>query len=140
MVSPTHTWSPQELTIVLFLLCISFSSAVVSQPPDTEIKCGSCPCGNSCGEQLPPPSPPLPPPPPPPVLPLPEISSPEDCSPPPSPPPRPRPPPTPPPPRFFYVPGVPSDVYYYDSAAQNKAVGLLALAGLGALSFTMVFG
>ncbi|TKY56734.1 phosphatidylinositol 4-kinase beta [Spatholobus suberectus] len=119
---------------------------LVSQPTYTEIKCGSCPCGNPCDEQLL--SPPPPPPSPPPLL-LPEISSPQNCdqSPPPpppsqSPPPPPsRPPPTPPPPRFIYVTGVPGDAYAnYYSAAQNRVVGLLLLAGLGALSVTMLFG
>ncbi|KAL5126838.1 hypothetical protein HKD37_14G039374 [Glycine soja] len=166
MVSSTKSWTPQKLTIVLLLFCITISSPVeantfsskldqslVSQPTHTEIKCGSCPCGNPCDEQLlsPPPPPPASPPP----LFLPEISSPtppESCDdssplPPPPPPSRPpppppsRPPPTPPPPRFIYVTGVPGDGYaYYYSAAQNRVVGLLVFAGLGALSVTMLFG
>ncbi|KAL9332514.1 hypothetical protein ACSQ67_002124 [Phaseolus vulgaris] len=156
MASPTLSLRPQNPTILLFLLCISFSysvqEVVISSkkldldqplyppPAETEIKCGSCPCGDTCGEQLPPPPPPTPPPclsPPPP--------------PPPPPPPSPPPPPKfptcpqncnplrpPPPPRFVYVPvpGVPKPntwVYYY-SGAENRAVGLLVLASLGGLS------
>ncbi|ESW13881.1 hypothetical protein PHAVU_008G234100 [Phaseolus vulgaris] len=160
MVSPTKTWSPQKLTIVLLLFCVTISSPIyaitsstkldqplASQQPYTEVKCGSCPCGSPCDEQLLP-SPPPPPPSPPPLL-LPEISSPQICdeSPPPPPPPRrrppppSRPPPTPPPPRFIYVTGSPGDAYaYYYSAAQNRVVELLVLALLGALSVTMLFG
>ncbi|OIW14174.1 hypothetical protein TanjilG_21314 [Lupinus angustifolius] len=156
MVSPTVSWSEQKLTIImLFLLFISFSSQVeaitsskkLDQPPDTEIKCESCPCGDICGEQSPPP-----PPPPPPL--------PQPCAPPPSPPPLPPPPPKlpscpgncnpsprpPPPPRFIYVP-VPGNanpakpytwIYYY-SGAENIAAGFLVLVGLGLLSITMLF-
>lgn len=158
MVSPNKIWSPQKLTIVLLLFCITISSPVgastssskldqplVSQPAYTEIKCGSCPCGSPCDEQLL--SPPPPSPSPPPLL-LPEISSPQGCdqSPPPPPSRPPPPPPTrppPPPPRFIYVTGAPGDGYpYYNyySAAQNRVVEVLLLAGLGALSITMLFG
>ncbi|OIW02673.1 hypothetical protein TanjilG_29449 [Lupinus angustifolius] len=147
MVSP-------KLTTLLFLFCISLSSIVEattsSSKLDTEIKCGSCPCGNPCDEQLPPPPPPPPQNPPPQPQPLPEISSPENCDlpppllslpPPPPPPPPSRPPPTPPPPpRFIYITGVPADAYNYDSAAQNRVVGLLVLACLEALLVTMLFG
>ncbi|KAK7321507.1 hypothetical protein VNO77_32229 [Canavalia gladiata] len=152
MVSPTKIWrSPQKLTIVLLLFSITFSSTVEATTSShkldqslVEIKCGSCPCGNPCSEQLPPPPPPSSPPP----LLLPDISSPQSCDPsppppPPPPPPRPpsRPPPTPPPPRFIYVTGVPGDAYAnYYSGAPNRAVRLLILAGLGALSITMLFG
>ncbi|KAG5081247.1 hypothetical protein JHK86_005312 [Glycine max] len=159
MVSPpTKSLTPQKLTIVVLLLfCITISSPVYantfsskldqslsSQPTHTEIKCGSCPCGSPCDDQLLSPPPPSPPP-----LFLPDISSPtppESCDdssplPPPPPPSSSRPPPTPPPPRFIYVTGVPGDAYaYYYSAAQNRLVGLLVLAGLGALSVTMLFG
>ncbi|KAK7276268.1 hypothetical protein RIF29_17406 [Crotalaria pallida] len=159
MVSPTQFLSPPKLTTLLFLFCISFSSLVEattnSSKFDTEIKCGSCPCGNPCDEILPPPPPPPSPQTPPPQLqpePLPEISSPENCDPPPpppllpppppppSPPPPPpsRPPPTPPPPRFIYITGMPADAYNYYSAAQNRVVGLLVLACLQALLVTMV--
>ncbi|CAL0307644.1 unnamed protein product [Lupinus luteus] len=151
MVSPTHILSsPKKLTTLLFLFCISLSSLVeartTSNKLDTEIKCGSCPCGNPCDEQLPPP-PPLPQTPPP--QPLPEISSPLSCDlppppspslPPPPPPPPSRPPPTPPPPRFIYITGGPADAYNYYSASQNRVVGLLLLACLEALFVTMVFG
>ncbi|KAK7387384.1 hypothetical protein VNO78_28150 [Psophocarpus tetragonolobus] len=157
MASPTLSLWSQKPTIVLFLICISFSYSVeaitssnkLDQPvfpptADTEIKCGSCPCGDTCGEQLAPP----PPSPPPPCLSPPPSPSP---SPPPPPPPPPSPPPPkypscpqncnplpPPPPRFVYVPvpGVPKPytwVYYY-SAADNRGVRFLVLAGLGGLS------
>ncbi|KAG4975125.1 hypothetical protein HKD37_11G032452 [Glycine soja] len=153
MASPTPSLWPQKPTIVLLLICISFSHSysveeaitsskkldqpVFPPPAYTEIKCGSCPCGDTCGEQLPPPppqpSPPPPPPclsppPPPPSPPPPKIPScPQNCNPLP-----------PPPPRFVYVPvpGVPKPytwVYYY-SAAENRGVGLIVLAGLGGLS------
>ncbi|BAT81238.1 leucine-rich repeat extensin-like protein 5 [Vigna umbellata] len=161
MVPSTKSLSPQKLAAVLLLLCVTISSSVhaitystkleqpqVSPQPYTEIKCGSCPCGSPCDEELlsPPPPPPSPPP-----LSLPEISSPQICdeSPPPPPPPPPRlrpppsrPPPTPPPPpRFIYVIAPPGDAYaYYYSAVQNRVVGLLVLAGLGALSVTVLFG
>ncbi|KAL2317236.1 hypothetical protein Fmac_031112 [Flemingia macrophylla] len=151
MMSRTKSWSPQKISIVLLLLfCVTISSKLdqppVSQPSYTEIKCGSCPCGSPCDDQLL--SPPPPPPPSPPPLLLPDISSPLSCdqSPPPPPPSKPppplRPPPTPPPPRFIYVTGVPGDAYpaYYYSAAQNRVVGFLFLLGLGALSVTMLFG
>ncbi|KAE9606116.1 hypothetical protein Lalb_Chr10g0104481 [Lupinus albus] len=82
MVSPTQVLSLPKLTTLLFLFCISFSSLVEattsSSKLDTEIKCGSCPCGNPCDEQIPPPPPP-PQKPPPPPQPLPESSSPENC-------------------------------------------------------------
>ncbi|KAK7305722.1 hypothetical protein VNO77_43632 [Canavalia gladiata] len=162
MATPTQSWRPQKPTIVLFLLCISFSYSVeeaitsskkldqpvVAPPTDTEIKCGSCPCGNSCGEQLPPPPSPSPPPPPPPSLPPP--------SPPPPSPPHPKysscpqncnpllPLPPPPPPRFIYVP-MPGDVpkpytwVYYYSGAESRAVGWFVLAGLGGLSMVTLF-
>ncbi|KEH28250.1 hypothetical protein MtrunA17_Chr5g0435061 [Medicago truncatula] len=154
MVSPKH--SSQIFTIVLlfFITINAYSSSkldqlsLASKPLDVEIKCGSCPCGNPCDEQLSPPQPP--PTPPPESLPLPEYSSPINSNPPPSPPqqpsspppppPRSRPPPTPPPPRFIYVSGEPTDVYYYYSAAQNRAVGFMVLACLGAMSITIIFG
>ncbi|KAK7285240.1 hypothetical protein RJT34_20004 [Clitoria ternatea] len=152
MASPTQSWRPQKPAIVLFLLCISFSYSIeeaiitsskkldqpgFAPPADTEIKCGSCPCGNTCGEQVPPPlPPPSPPPPPPPPSPPPP--------PPPSPPPPPKYPSCPPPPRFIYVP-VPRDVpkpytwVYYYSAAENRAAGLLVLACLEGLLMAMLF-
>ncbi|XP_061370249.1 uncharacterized protein LOC133312968 [Gastrolobium bilobum] len=155
MVTPTQSWRPQKPTIVLLLLCISLESSVEeaitsSKKLDTDMKCGSCPCGNTCSEQLPPPPPPpcSPPPsspPPPPPLPPPSPSPP-----PPPPPPKypscpencnpllPLSPPPPPPPRFIYVPvpGQPKPytwVFYY-SGAEKRVVGLLVLAALGALS------
>ncbi|KAE9615061.1 hypothetical protein Lalb_Chr04g0251311 [Lupinus albus] len=147
MVSPTQILSsPRKHTTLLFLFCISFSSLVEattsSSKLDTEIKCGSCPCGNPCEKELPPP-PQTPPP-----QPLPEISSPQSCdllsppspSLPPPPPPPSRPPPTPPPPRFIYITSVPADAYNYSSASQNRVVGLLVLACLEAVLVTMVFG
>ncbi|KAK7300704.1 hypothetical protein RJT34_11552 [Clitoria ternatea] len=160
MVSSTKCWSPQKLTIVLVFVCIAFSylveantfSSKLDKPIDTEIKCGSCPCGNPCSDEQLAPPPPSPSPPPPPPLFLPEISAPENCDPlpPPSPPPPPpppppsRPPPTPPPPRFIYVtgaPALPGDAYAnYFSAASNREVRLLVLAGLIALLITMLFG
>ncbi|KAG4920344.1 hypothetical protein AAZX31_18G038600 [Glycine max] len=157
MASPTLSLWPQKPTIVLFLICVSFSYSVeeaitsskkldqpVFPPPAyTEIKCASCPCGDTCGEQLPPPPPPSPPPPcqsPPPLLPSPPPPPPQSPPPPkfPSCPQNCNPLPPPPPPRFVYVPvpGVPKPytwVYYY-SAAENRGVGFLVLAGLGGLS------
>ncbi|TKY47415.1 formin protein 3 [Spatholobus suberectus] len=164
MASPILSLGHQKPTTVLFLICISYSYSVegaitfskkldqpVFPPPaDTEIKCGSCPCGSTCVEQLPPPPPPpcLPPPspplppsqppplpssPPPPKYP----SCPQNCN--------PLLPPSPPPPRFVYVPvpGVPKPytwVYYY-SGAESRAVGvgLLVLVGLGGLSMATLF-
>nr|XP_027191725.1 leucine-rich repeat extensin-like protein 3 [Cicer arietinum] len=156
----------QKSTIVLFLflICIPFSSStieetiitspkkldypVVAQPPsNTEIKCGSCPCGDTCGDQSPPPPPPLPPcqPPPP---------SPPPPSPPPPPPKYPscpqncNPSPPPPPPRFIYVPAPgqtnqpkPYWIYYYSGAEKNRAMNFLVLVLGGGLSIaTTVFG
>ncbi|CAL0301440.1 unnamed protein product [Lupinus luteus] len=138
------------LTItMLFFFSISLSSQVealtLDQPGYTEIKCESCPCGDTCGTQIPPPPPPLPPlpqpcPPPPSPPPLPKLPScPGTCN------PSPRSPP-PPPPRFIYVP-VPGNanpekpytwIYYY-SGAENRTVGYLVMACLGLLS-TMLFG
>ncbi|PNX76366.1 hypothetical protein L195_g032313 [Trifolium pratense] len=165
MASPTHNWRTQKITLVLLIICISFSSSfeeaiitspkkldypVVGQPADyTEIKCGSCPCGSTCGDQSPPPPPPPPSPPPP--------CEPPTPPPPPPPPPPPSPPPPPPkcpqncnpllpppPPRFIYVP-VPGQVnqpkpywIYYYSGAENRVGSLLVLA-LGLLIAT-VFG
>ncbi|KAI4307630.1 hypothetical protein L6164_030798 [Bauhinia variegata] len=144
MASPTQTWCPHKLTIMLLFFILSFSfpiqastSEKVDQPVATpptgaeEVKCGSCPCANPCVQQLPPPPPP---PPPSPSL--------QNCNPPP-PPPSPPPPRPPPPPRFTYVTGAPGNVYtweYYYSAAQNRAVGLLLLAAMALLSINMVFG
>ncbi|CAL5203182.1 unnamed protein product [Lathyrus oleraceus] len=164
MASLTHNWRTEKATIVLlFIICISFSSSVeetiitspkkldypvVDQPAQyTDVKCGSCPCGYTCADQSPPPSPlpcqPPPPPPPPPPSPP---------SPPPPPPPPKYPscpqncnPVPPPPPRFIYVP--PSQVnqpkpywIYYYSGAENKGVNLLVLALGGGLSIATVFG
>ncbi|KAI4299575.1 hypothetical protein L6164_033020 [Bauhinia variegata] len=150
----------QMMLLLLFFCIISFSfpvvakssekleQPVVTQPPmNTEVKCGSCPCGYPCGQQLDPPSPPPPPPP--------SIRDSENCSPPPPPPPptptlSPPPLPTPSPPRFIYVTGEPGIVSQtnpnpynwgdYHSAAQKRDVGLLLLAALALLSFTMVSG
>ncbi|MED6121482.1 hypothetical protein PIB30_030551 [Stylosanthes scabra] len=165
--SSSSSSSAHIIIVHIFLLCIpSFSlslvhaittsnklnqpASVVALPPDAaQIKCGSCPCGDTCDQQLsppPPPPPPLPqpcpPPPPPPSPPLPpppppkSPSCPQNCN-----------PLSPPPPRFIYVP-VPGQVnqpkpttwIYYYSAAENRGVGWLVLVGLGALSLTTVFG
>jgi len=166
MASPTHNLRIQKVTIVLLIISISFSSSteetlitspkkldypVVVPPPEyTEVKCGSCPCGQTCGDQSPPPPPP-PPPCQPPTLPPPP-PPPPPCPPPPLPPPpapkcpqncNPLLPSPPPPPRFVYVPvpGQPKPYWiYYYSGAESRAVNFLVLALGGGLLIATVFG
>ncbi|KAK4426564.1 hypothetical protein Salat_1425000 [Sesamum alatum] len=114
---------------VLITASVSFATKVDDDIPDPSIKCGECPCGNPCNQQLPPP--PLPPssPPPPPALPPPPPPPPPEqyCSPPP-------PPPRfvytastspPPPPRWIYVTADPRNSHpfnlqIYSNAAHDR--------------------
>ncbi|XVF20642.1 hypothetical protein REPUB_Repub12eG0018800 [Reevesia pubescens] len=144
MVPHTHQKNSQSLLIIFLILSISFPiipinastkkleeivPIVVPQAPTTEIKCGTCPCVNPCGQQsLSPPQPPPPPPPPPPRF--------TYCN------PLPMPPPPPPPPRFYYVTGVPGQLYtadpddrwtFFSSSGRNVVGILLLLFGYGLL-------
>ncbi|PON81387.1 hypothetical protein TorRG33x02_228120 [Trema orientale] len=106
---PPQRWSPQRVSLVLLLLLFfSFVSSSNTESPTittsdddeyhTGIKCGSCPCVNPCGQQLPPP-----PPPPPPKTPY--------CSPVTLP---------PPPPRFVYVTSLPEQPYQANIIPNNN--------------------
>ncbi|XP_023528316.1 leucine-rich repeat extensin-like protein 3 [Cucurbita pepo subsp. pepo] len=134
---------PLSLSFLFLFLHLADSqpfSPVDPQDPNSEIKCGSCPCSNPCVKQFPPPPPPPPPP---------------NCKPalpPPPPPPRfiytalsP-----PPPPRFIYTTGVPGNLYqidannrwyYFSGTTRNRpATAVLVVAlGCGALNL-MAFG
>ncbi|CAI9110595.1 OLC1v1010649C1 [Oldenlandia corymbosa var. corymbosa] len=80
-----------KLTMILFLVNLVAIHAnsnenndradLVESMPKTSMKCGECPCGNPCSQELPPPSPPPPAPAPPP-------KTTQNCA--------------PPPPRFYY--------------------------------------
>ncbi|XWS75556.1 hypothetical protein CRYUN_Cryun01aG0100400 [Craigia yunnanensis] len=146
MVPHTHKKNPQSLLIVFLFFSISFPipinastkkleeivPVVVPQAPTTEIKCGTCPCVNPCGQQSLPP--PLPPPPPPP-LPPPSFTY---CNTLPMP---------PPPPRFYYVTGVPGQLYtadpddrwtFFSNAGRNVAGILFLLFGYGLLGLLTI--
>ena len=139
MVPHRHQKNPQSLLIVFLILSISFPipinastkklqeivPVVVPQAPTTEIKCGTCPCVNPCGQQSLPP--PLPPPP--------RFTY---CNPLPM---------TPPPPRFYYVTGVPGQLYtadpddrwtFFSKAGRNVIGILLLLFGHGLLGLLTI--
>ncbi|XVE72187.1 hypothetical protein DITRI_Ditri11bG0018800 [Diplodiscus trichospermus] len=147
MVPHTHHKSnPQSLLIAFLFLSISSPipinastkkleevvvPEVVPQVPTTEIKCGTCPCVNPCGQQS------LPPPPPPPRPPPPRFTY---CNPPPV---------SPPPPRFYYVTGVPGQLYttdpdhdrwtFFSNAGRNVVGILLLLFGYGLLGMLTIY-
>ncbi|GKV47110.1 hypothetical protein SLEP1_g54035 [Rubroshorea leprosula] len=105
----------------------------VPQVPDTEMKCGECPCVNPCSQQSKPPPPP-PPPPPKSIY----------CN-----------PLAPPPPRFVYVTGVPGqgqgqgqgqpyrtdgdEWRFYSAAERNLVMRLWSLLGYGVLGLLMTW-
>ncbi|XXG83984.1 hypothetical protein AAC387_Pa10g1610 [Persea americana] len=108
------------LFVVVFVITsvipISGDQPTVPSPITAEIKCGSCPCGNPCGQQPPPPPPPSPPPPSPP--PPPTIPGIRYC------------PPPPPSRPYFYFSGPPGYVYtvdpnYFPSGANRNLEKLM---------------
>ncbi|XVF71463.1 hypothetical protein PTKIN_Ptkin12aG0039400 [Pterospermum kingtungense] len=138
MVPHTHQ-KFHHLLLLVVILSFSFSFPIpihastkkleeivpvlVPQAPTTEIKCGTCPCVNPCGQQKPPPPPPPPPPP--------RFTY--DCNPVSMP---------PPPPRFYYVTGVPGQLYeadtddrwtFFSNAGSNIVLIWLLLFGYGLL-------
>lgn len=84
----------------------------VPVPPDAEMKCGSCPCNNPCGQSPPPPPPPPPPPKKPPTPSL-------NCPPPPS--------------QYIYISGPPGNLYpvdpYFTNTGRSLGVALPLLVG-----------
>ncbi|XP_022854252.1 wiskott-Aldrich syndrome protein family member 2-like [Olea europaea var. sylvestris] len=149
MVVLMYKWNCIFLMILIFHFSATatFSSKVDDDPlvapavakvPEVSIKCGECPCGNPCNQQLPSLSPPPPPPPP----------KNQYCATPPTP-----PPPRfiyvtgqmpPPPSRFIYTTGPPGNLYrtdpfnlqIYSSAAHNNVlVGLLLFVACGIMEF-----
>ncbi|KAI4389335.1 hypothetical protein MLD38_001570 [Melastoma candidum] len=90
------------IVIVLVLSSVPFSYELEEPPPvNAEVKCGTCPCVNSCGGQPVISTPPPPPPPPPPriIYCIPSVP--------------------PPPPRFVYVTSIPGNLYTTDTGNWN---------------------
>lgn len=96
----SYKWTQTLLTILIFQLYIyvittsDTVSAKMDEILDPSIKCGECPCGNSCSQ--PPPPPASPPPPPPPRFVYTTVLT------------------APPPPRFNYLTGPPGSLYPLD--------------------------